>query len=540
MSTYTESLGLELITPGSQAGLWGNTANNTFTLIDQAITGVTPISFAAASGSTYTLTDFNGAADESRSAVINITGTASGANTIVVPNKQKTYLVRNNTGQDVVFRTASPTATYTVGAGYSILIFCDGNNNVFTGIASPGVGTLSVNAGGTGATTFTAGFVKSTGGTNALVSSTTVNLSAEASGTLPVANGGTGQTSLTSGTLLVGNGTGSVAVLSGGTVGYVPTWNGSTWVSAAPITGNVASVFGRTGTITAQSTDYSSFYPSLTGTGATGTWGINITGNAATATTASTATNVTASGSNPITMTTNGFTRMTVASSTGYVGIGTTNPQRRLHVVGASGPVSTFPTVGANDCIIMENNANANINAVTPVAGDYKASYPGASGPYAQMTLVYNGGSPQISFAVNQVGKMRVQSDAVYIEQSNSQGSYNLQVGATGVWAFGPYVNGSDAKLKDNVKSLDSCLDLVSAMRPVTYKYKSEYSKDLTTQTGFIAQELKGVFAEKDYLEGLVRDDAQQLNVAYQNIIPILTKAIQELKAEVDALKAAK
>lgn len=531
MSTYTSSLGLELITPGSQAGLWGNTTNNSLTLIDQAVTGVTPISFASASGSTYTLTDYNGAEDEARSAVINITGSATGANAIVIPNKQKTYLVRNSTGQDVVFRTAVPSSTYAVGAGYSILIFCDGDNNVFTGIASPGVGTLSVNAGGTGNTTFAAGFIKSTGGTNALTSSSTVALGSEVSGTLPVANGGTGQTLLTSGTLLVGNGSGPVAVLAGGTVGYVPTWNGSTWVSAAPATAGVTSVFGRTGAVTAQSTDYSSFYPLLNGTGATGTWPINISGSAATTS------SVTAAST--ITMTTSGLPRMTVNSS-GNVGIGTTNPQRRLHVVGSSGPVSSFPTVGANDCIIMENNGNANINAVTPVAGDYKATYPGTTAPYAQMTLVYNGGTPQITFAVAQTQKMRVQPDAVYIAQSNSQGAYNLQVGGTGVWGFGAYVNGSDAKLKSNVQDLDSCLDIVSAMRPVTYQYKSEYTNDQSVQPGFIAQELKDAMAGKSYLNGVVKEDPEQLNVAYQNIIPILTKAIQELKAEVDALKAAK
>lgn len=52
----------------------------------------------------------------------------------------------------------------------------------------------------------------------------------------------------------------------------------------ALITGSgVLSVFGRTGAVIPQSGDYSSFYPLLNGTGATGTWGVSITGNAATA-----------------------------------------------------------------------------------------------------------------------------------------------------------------------------------------------------------------------------------------------------------------
>jgi len=256
MSTYTSSIGLEQITPGDQAGLWGNTTNNNLALIDQAVTGVTPISFAALSGSTYTLTDYNGAVDEARSAVLNITGNATGSNTVVVPNKQKTYLVRNNTGQNVVCRTASPTASYTVEAGNSILIFCNGNNEVFTGIASPSVGTLSVSAGGTGATSFGGGgFVKSSGGTSALTSSSAVSLTADVSGVLPVANGGTGAGTYTSGSLLVGNGTSNFGTLVGSGAGQVATWNGSTWTAAASASAGVTSFNSRTGVVTLSSAD---------------------------------------------------------------------------------------------------------------------------------------------------------------------------------------------------------------------------------------------------------------------------------------------
>lgn len=48
----------------------------------------------------------------------------------------------------------------------------------------------------------------------------------------PVANGGTGKASVTSGTLLLGAGTAAMTELTGGTVGNVVTWNGSTWTSA--------------------------------------------------------------------------------------------------------------------------------------------------------------------------------------------------------------------------------------------------------------------------------------------------------------------
>jgi len=203
MSTYSPSLGLEEITPGDQAGLWGDTTNNNLNLIDQAITGVQPISFAGVGGTTITLVATDGSiTSTARSAVLNITGSATASNTVIVPNKQKTYLVRNNTGQDVVFATASPTATYTVGAGNSILIFCDGNNGVFTGILAPGSGTLGVAGGGTGLTT------------------TPTN------GQLDIGNGtGFTRTTLTAGTgITITNGAGSITITGssqGPTIGLV-------------------------------------------------------------------------------------------------------------------------------------------------------------------------------------------------------------------------------------------------------------------------------------------------------------------------------
>ena len=251
MSTYTQSLGLEEITPGDQAGLWGNTTNNNLALIDQAITGVTPITeFTGVSGTTKTLDAANGALDEARAAVLNITGTATGPNTVIVPNKQKTYLVRNDTGQNITFRTASSGATVLVAAGYSIPVFCDGNNNVYTGFETPTAGTLTVPFGGTGVTAFTAGFVKSPGGAGDLTSVSAIDLnSSDTTNILPVTKGGTGLGTLTAGAILRGAGTSSPALISGpaGVPGQVLTWNGSQWEGQNPASGGITSISAGTG-----------------------------------------------------------------------------------------------------------------------------------------------------------------------------------------------------------------------------------------------------------------------------------------------------
>ena len=125
----------------------------------------------------------------------------------------------------------------------------------------------------------------------------------------------------------------------------------------------------------------------------------------------------------------------------------------------------------------------------------------------------------------------------VYIAGTTDQGAYNLQCNGTGVWGAGAYVNGSDLRLKEDIKPILSGLDYVNKMNPVSFKYLESYSRDRSIQTGFIAQELKEVFKDEEWVEGIVQKGSNHYNVAYQNIIPILVKAIQELKAEIDILK---
>lgn len=566
MSTYTPSLGLELITPGSQAGLWGNTTNNSLNLIDQAITGVTPINFASASGSTYTLTDFNGAEDEARSAVINVTGSATGSNTIVVPNKQKTYLVRNNTGQNVVFQTASPGNTYTVEAGYSILIFCDGNNNVYTGIASPSVGTLSVSGGGTGTTSFGAGgFVKSTGGANALTAASKVALGSDVSGTLPVASGGTGQSTLTSGALLVGNGTGAVAVLSGGTVGYVPTWAGSTWVAAAPAaagvssltagsgiqvnggagpatgsvtvsnsgvtsitagtgitisgaTGNVqitasgggvSSFNGRTGAVSPQSADYSSYYPTLTGSGASGTWNISVSGNAATATSATTAATATSA--------------TTAGSVSGLVAIGNGG-------TGATTAASALTNLGAYPA----NNPSGYITSTTTIGVAY-----GGTGATS------NTGTGSNVLNTNPTFSNQITSPIYTFDGSGTRWNYStgaivgdivgvarIQIAAGGTYnSTGVYGTISDINAKENIEPARNYLADINKVNVVKYSLKADHETS-ATKLGVIAQEVEQIFPS------LIDEIGGSKNVKLTVFIPMLIKSVQELTVRLEAAEA--
>jgi hypothetical protein len=141
----------------------------------------------------------------------------------------------------------------------------------------------------------------------------------------------------------------------------------------------------------------------------------------------------------------------------------------------------------------------------------------------------------------NNTERMRITAGGeVWIAGNTDQGAFNLQCNGTGVWGAGAYVNGSDERLKDNIAEITEGLDVVKKLRPVSFNYKPTHSKDTSKQAGFIAQELLVALEGKDYAEGTVKQGPEFYNVAYQNLIPVMAKAIQELSAKVEALEAAR
>lgn len=123
-STYSTSLKLELIQNGEQSGVWGQTTNRNLSLIEQAVSGVLPLTLT---GGDYTLTNLDGIPDEARNAVINCSGLLGAPANIIAPSVQKTYIVTNNTGANVTIKTSTGNGV-TVLNTTSSLVYCDGTN----------------------------------------------------------------------------------------------------------------------------------------------------------------------------------------------------------------------------------------------------------------------------------------------------------------------------------------------------------------------------------------------------------------------------
>jgi hypothetical protein len=105
--------------------------------------------------------------------------------------------------------------------------------------------------------------------------------------------------------------------------------------------------------------------------------------------------------------------------------------------------------------------------------------------------------------------------------------------------------NASDARLKQNISTISYGLDTISALNPVKFNWLDgfESSEDGKDMLGFVAQEVQDVIPEAvESFGGTVSLNdgttiADTLRVNEKFIIPILVKAIQELKAEIETLK---
>jgi hypothetical protein len=123
-STFTDNTGIEKIADGEQTGLWGQTTNLNFDIVDRALNGSVLISL---SGTTHTLTTSSGLLSDGQFKVLVFGGSPSGTNTVTIApdTAQKVYFVINSSGESVVLSQGSG-ASVTVANGGSAIIFTDG------------------------------------------------------------------------------------------------------------------------------------------------------------------------------------------------------------------------------------------------------------------------------------------------------------------------------------------------------------------------------------------------------------------------------
>lgn len=144
MASYTTSLRLVQPTTGEYSGTWGTQVNTGLTaLVDTSIAGTATITMTAAD---YTLSTANGASDEARAMVLDLTGTPGAARNVICPAVSKIYVVYNNTtgGFAQTVKTAAG-AGISVPNGATAFLRCNGTDVV---AALNYFGSLTLNTSG--------------------------------------------------------------------------------------------------------------------------------------------------------------------------------------------------------------------------------------------------------------------------------------------------------------------------------------------------------------------------------------------------------
>ena len=247
--------------------------------------------------------------------------------------------------------------------------------------------------------------------------------------------------------------------------------------------------------------------------------------------------------------------------SGGNVGIGPSSPSVKLDVGGASNTDSTgrfFKTsegtllLGGNrstsNCPFIGSENNYDFAFITNNSEKMRITNGGIFMVGTQTALGGAGLEATNGLNINPSGVIIANSTSDYNAYIAKRSGYS----SNGYFAF--YVAGtlvgsittngtttsynitSDYRLKQDLKDYKG-LELISAIKTYDYEWKSDKSR----MYGVIAHELAEVIpyavnGEKDDLneDGTIKTQG----VDYSKIVPILVKAIQELKAEIDELKA--
>ena len=248
--------------------------------------------------------------------------------------------------------------------------------------------------------------------------------------------------------------------------------------------------------------------------------------------------------------------------SSGNVGIGTSSPGYKLDVSTAS----ASDGLGIN--LTNSGSTGAGINFLQSGVDSFFMSMPAgagglrfvASGSNERMRIDSSGNllmgttsgstTSGIGVKVNTnptapyvatVGSDTTSSNGAYYLYSTGAAAYRFYVGYNGtVFATSTTISGiSDQRLKENVRDLDVGIDAIMALKPRKFDWKAGKGKDIKDDRGFIAQEFEQVFPD---LVDAWKDPAPEGEEPYKSVradlIPILVKAIQELKAQNDELKA--
>ena len=254
--------------------------------------------------------------------------------------------------------------------------------------------------------------------------------------------------------------------------------------------------------------------------------------------------------------------RFVIAKTTGNVGIGTSSPAAKFELAGSSGNFQ-IASSGAEVFFTRNDNndflANSGSSAGIRFGAQQQLRFATGTSLTTRMTISVDGdiGIGTSGSAGNRLfvkGSTTTSGNTTFITQ-NSAGTTIFYVRDDG-WLISPttYNNTSGVsanvgidsagnifratssiKYKKDIKPYDKGLDTILLMNPIYYKSISDFDGNKQF-AGFIAEEIHELGLNEFVQYNDENNEPEGLN--YGNITAILVKAIQELKAEIEELKA--
>lgn len=208
------------------------------------------------------------------------------------------------------------------------------------------------------------------------------------------------------------------------------------------------------------------------------------------------------------------------------VGIGTSDPDTKLEVNGATGVTVRISSSGAGQNLEFYNSFSG---------ADFRINNDGTLN-FLRSTDNFTSTTEIAAFTGTNV-------------RPGADNAFNLGGSSyrwAEVWAANGTIQTSDERLKKDIRTMGPTLDKIGQLNPVYFRWENESLDNGREHIGFVAQDLRQIIpqavVDHEWVENPETGKREwiptaNLGVNYSELIPVLVKAIQEQQAMIEQLQ---